>query len=118
MYSRINRPISFSIVLLLCLAPLAGSAQPAVDTFRIEIVPQLGHSESVGAIAFSPDGRILASGSSDNSAKLWDVASGRQLRTLSGHSSSVTSVAFSSNGRVLATGSIDATVKLWDVVNG
>ena len=80
--------------------------------------PQLGHSLGVTSVAFSPDGKLLASGSADNSIKLWNVASGRELRTLSGHTAPVSSVAFSPDGKVLASGSWDTTIKLWDVASG
>jgi WD40 repeat protein len=69
-------------------------------------------------VAFSPDGKTIASGSTDNTIKLWDVASGKQLKTLNGHSSSVLSVAFSSDGKTIASGSDDNTIKLWDVASG
>ena len=85
---------------------------------RPEIFPQIGHSYWVSAVAFSPDGHLLATGSLDNTIKIWDVASGREIRTLNGHSSGVRSVAFSPDGRSLASGSYDTTVKLWDVTSG
>jgi WD40 repeat protein len=74
-----------------------------------------GHTSCVNSVAFSPDGRLLASGSDDDTIKLWEVASGSLVRTLSGHTSYVTSVAFSPDGRLLASGSLDHTIKLWDI---
>ena len=74
-----------------------------------------GHSDPVYSVAFSPDGRTLASGSYDNTIKLWDVQSQREIATLTGHSDPVYSVAFSPDGRTLASGTWDKTIKLWDV---
>ncbi|KAL8299267.1 hypothetical protein RB593_009250 [Gaeumannomyces tritici] len=77
-----------------------------------------GHSSSVFSVAFSPDGQRLASGSDDNTVKLWDAATGACLQTLEGHNYSVSSVAFSPDGQRLASGSWDETVKLWDAATG
>ncbi|KAJ5778340.1 hypothetical protein N7520_001586 [Penicillium odoratum] len=77
-----------------------------------------GHSGWVRSVAFSPDGLTLASGSDDNTIKLWDTATGTQRQTLEGHSGSVGSVAFSPDGLTLASGSDDNTIKLWDTATG
>jgi serine/threonine protein kinase len=77
-----------------------------------------GHTHSVLAVAYSPDGRRLASGSADRTVKIWDSATGKDLLTLNGHvSGPIVSVAFSPDGRRLAAGSFGA-VKIWDSVTG
>ena len=90
-----------------------------------------GHSEPVRSIAFSPDGLRLASASGpafseyvsedkkrDNTVKLWDVATGKEMASFVGHKESVGCVTFSPDGLRLASGSKDGTVKLWDAANG
>ncbi|SPF52557.1 hypothetical protein SBA4_5120006 [Candidatus Sulfopaludibacter sp. SbA4] len=77
-----------------------------------------GNSGSVNSVAWSPDGKTLASGSLDHTIKMWDVSSGQLLRTLSGHSGPVESVAWSGDGKTLASGGDDKTIKLWDATNG
>jgi len=69
-------------------------------------------------VAFSPDGRILASASKDTTVKLWDTATGKLLRTLTGHTEEVWSVAFSPpNGRMVASGAGDS-IRFWDPASG
>lgn len=79
---------------------------------------QLGHSDLVTSAVFSPDGRRVLTGSKDQTACIWEVATGREYHRLEGHSDSVTRAAFSSVGRLALTGSADGTSRLWDSATG
>jgi WD40 repeat protein/serine/threonine protein kinase len=77
-----------------------------------------GHANWVSAVAATPDGRYAVSGSADGTLKLWDVSSGRCLRTLRGHTEWVTAVRLSADGRRALSGSADGTLKVWDTATG
>jgi WD40 repeat protein len=84
--------------------------------FRLHIT--MGHSGPVTSVAISPDGKYIVSGNYDNTIKLWDIESGKEIRNFEGHSSIVASVAISPDGKYIVSGSHDKTVKLWDIESG
>ena len=73
-----------------------------------------GHTDRVLSMAFSPDGKSLASGSKDGTIKLWDAAKAAELASFKGHTADVTSLTFSADSKILVSGSKDGTVKVWD----
>ncbi|MCX5717404.1 MAG: WD40 repeat domain-containing protein [Nitrospirae bacterium] len=98
---------------------IAVSGNSAVYAYeKPEVFVQMGHSGEITSMAISPDGRYMLSGSQDTTIKLWDVSTGREVRTFQGHSGFVNSVAFSPDGRYAVSGSTDKTIKFWDVSTG
>src|SRR5207244_4414205 len=90
--------------------------RPRVWQFRDSLDSCLklaGHSKEAWALAFSPDGTLLASGADDNLIKIWDVKTGSELLTLTGHDQTVTSVGFLPDGNRLASVSLDHSLRLW-----
>jgi hypothetical protein len=77
-----------------------------------------GHVGTVRSVTFSPDGKMIASGSDDKTVKIWDAATGTILRSLRGHSGTVTSVFFSPDGKTLISSGKDKTVRVWDAATG
>ena len=68
--------------------------------------------------AFSPDGQRIVTASDDNSARIWDAATGKQIAALQGHTDRVRSAAFSPDGRRIVTASDDNTARIWDAATG
>jgi WD40 repeat protein len=76
------------------------------------------HADLIYDIAFSPDGKSIATASYDRLVRIWDCDSSREIRSLKDHSDAVYAVAFSPDGKLLATGSADRSVKIWEVATG
>ncbi|MBZ0148457.1 MAG: caspase family protein [Pseudorhodoplanes sp.] len=109
-------------MLLGAMAAVTITLGPSVSTAgaqgsKVEIVSITPHRMAY-VVVFSPDGTRALSGGFDNTMKLWDVASGRLVRTFRGHTNIVRSVAFSPDGSRVLSGSQDNTIKLWDIATG
>src|SRR5258708_3879671 len=109
----------FAIVgLLLLLAGIVWLPLGAGEkTAKPDIVFK-GHTDAVYAVAFSPDGKYLITASFDHTLKLWETATGKEVKTYggaTGHTKQVISVAFNQDGSMIASGSTDNTLKVWDV---
>ncbi|NEO36381.1 MAG: hypothetical protein F6J90_08635 [Moorea sp. SIOASIH] len=87
--------------------------QQSISKFRERAVVLRGHQDRVSSLAFSPDGKRLATASDDNTARIWDNQ-GNQIAVLTGHQDRVSSLAFSPDGQRLATASDDNTARIWD----
>lgn len=91
------------------------TAEARQQGLKPEIVLQSGHVEGAWAVAFSPDGRWVASGGKDNRLKIWDARTGLELRTLTGEPEWIESITFHPQGRWLAAGGRNGVIKVWEV---
>ncbi|MDB5601777.1 MAG: hypothetical protein JWN71_3821 [Xanthobacteraceae bacterium] len=126
--NRSKQMMRFGRWMLLSAAIVLGAVQPAAsqgsaaqapkDIRPIEIVPVIQHSTLVNAAVLSPDGTRVLSASADSTLKLWDVATGRLIRTLDGHRDDVNAVVFLRDGLRAISGGSDKVLKLWDLATG
>jgi len=119
LYSLQSTNVSVSQLTTQEIQPSQSLKQPPVQSSGSSVVRSLvGHSGAVWAIATSPLGDVLASGSFDKTIKIWNQKTGELIRTLSGHSDSVRAIAISQDGSLLASGSSDTTIKIWNLQTG
>lgn len=108
------------VVLVCCWLALVGESranppsEQATTQPRPRVVVQLGHSDNLLAVAYSADGRLALTGSEDQTARLWDTTTGKEIRRFAGHDGPIRSVAFSVDARYVLTGSVDSTARLWE----
>ncbi len=107
--SLFRQPCVLTGLLLLFVFNLTSSFAQSPTPSKPKLVVQLGHTNSVRSVAFSPNGRWLASASASRVVKLWEAATGREVRNLIGHT-----VAFSPDGRWFASAQVGGMVRLWD----
>jgi WD40 repeat protein len=101
------------------LSPMALVFNPAsIDGVRSWTIETIGHRGPVYSLAYSPDGRLLASACADGVIRLWNCQDGRFERALLGHGDAVRAVTWSPDGKYLASGSDDTTVRLWEAGSG
>src|SRR5947208_2398078 len=99
----------FAVALAFLVAP--GPADAAAKELK-------GHSALVYSLAFSPDGRQLASAGADALVKVWDVAAQKELKTLKGHEGAVTGVVFTPDGKDVLSIGFDRYLRVWEVASG
>ena len=132
-YDAVNQLVSYrpgglsagSHNVQLSVRDTSGNALETTWSFSTQVADALterttltGHTSDVLSVVFSPDGQTLASGSFDNTIRLWDVATGTELKKLIGHTDWVWGVGFSPDGQTLVSASVDKTVRLWDIATG
>jgi WD40 repeat protein len=113
-----TRSLSGCAVLLATVLIGASLAYEALRSLNPQALGIIGHTDTVYALAFDPDGRLLSTASADGTIRLWDVPRCRQLAVLRGHRGAVLTVAFAPDRRRLVSGGEDGTIRLWEPSNG
>src|SRR5262245_15326406 len=119
---RIRRlgALAFAILLFAgCATSMAATSTPTPGRQLGAVLrAYTAHSMRVMAIAWSPDGKLVASGSEDRTIQVWDAATGAHVVTYTGHHDGVSAVAWSPDGQYIASGALDATTQVWGARTG
>jgi CHAT domain/WD domain, G-beta repeat len=128
LYLRGHNTRLFSVPLGPSRTPRSGTVRNPNATVSTDVPPVrgpskpirtlTGHTGMVNGLAFNSDGTVIATTSSDKTARLWDATTGTLVRTLTGHTEKVVGVAFSPDDKLIATASADRTARLWDAATG
>ena len=104
------------LMLLACGGPTTERPLLAADFSQAKTLK--GHALHVLSVVFSPDGKLIVSGSGDKTLKIWDAETGQELETLKGHSEPIIAVLLSPDGKLIVSGSLDKTLIIWDANSG
>src|SRR5580704_2416575 len=113
-----RRTLMFAYFAASLILPLVAAFASTDASPQPELALQTAHTGSVYTAVFSHDGKYVASGSQDNSIRLWNTHTGDLVRTLTGHNGAVKSLSFSPDDKFLASGSDDGTIRIWRVPDG
>lgn len=126
-HGKVSKNISFSAnVTCLAISPngqlfCSGGLEPQIRIRQMQdgqVVRSINNNSGVMSLAFSPDGKLLATGGFNRTIKLWDIATGKEIYTLTGHQDRISKIIFSNDGQNIISSSWDKTIKLWKLSTG